>query len=83
MEQQPSVGRAVHYVAYGKPGWEDLPPSFACRAAIITEVTFEPGHALEGHVGLCVISPSEQLFLRDVPYAEIHRHGTWHWPERT
>lgn len=34
--QKPSVGRMVHYVAYGTPGGEF--PAGVCRAATITEV---------------------------------------------
>ncbi|MDT3395427.1 hypothetical protein RKE29_01970 [Streptomyces sp. B1866] len=44
-EQTPSVGRIVHYVSHGTPVREDgsqaHPP--ACRAAIVTEVTFAGG----------------------------------------
>lgn len=35
-DQKPSVGRIVHYVAYGTPGGEF--PAGVCRAAVITEV---------------------------------------------
>jgi hypothetical protein len=49
MDQKPSVGRIVHYQAYGTPGGEykSVP-----RAAIVTDVT-------EGSltVGLCVNWP--------------------------
>jgi hypothetical protein len=85
MDQQPSVGRTVHYVAYGTPGGEF--PAGECRAAIVTEV----GTPLSGNVSLCVLNPSGLFFNRDVPYAKaevVHGKpvpvaGTWHWPERT
>jgi hypothetical protein len=34
--EKPSVGRSVHYVAYGTPGGEF--PAGVCRAAVITEI---------------------------------------------
>ena len=82
MEQKPSVGRIVHYVAYGTPGGEF--PAGVCRAAIITEVYSgpdgtkppqgvtvqldpkQPGVCLS--VGLCVLNPTGQFFNRGVPY---------------
>lgn len=96
-QQKPTVGRIVHYVAYGSPGGEF--PAGACRAAIITQVkTFplESGDVVE--VGLCVLNPTGQYFNLGVPYADaaddIKTHGgenveqantpgTWHWPERS
>lgn len=73
-EQKPSVGRIVHYQAYGTPGGEykSVP-----RAAIITDVT-------EGSttVGLCVLNPTGQFFNRDVPYSEEPKPGCWNWPPR-
>lgn len=89
--QKPSVGRIVHYTAFGTPGGEY--PS-ACRAAIITDAspgllqTVEDagGHEVSSDdvvVGLCVLNPTGQFFnpgvLQD---EEHHRGGTWHWPER-
>lgn len=66
MDQQPSVGRTVHYVAYGTPGGE-FPAGV---------------DALVGEVGLCVLNPTGQFFNRGVPYDEGKKPGTWHWPER-
>lgn len=59
--QQPSVGRVVHYQAYGTPGGEykSVP-----RAAIITEV-----HEDGEHVGLCVLNPTGQFFNQRCPSA--------------
>ena len=94
-EQQPSVGRIVHYVAYGTPGGEF--PAGMDRAAIITEVYYGPGAevppgvvvrlnpATPGvcwSVGLCVLNPTGQFFNRGVPYDPNNAPGTWHWPER-
>jgi len=88
-EQQPSVGRIVHYVSYGTPGGEY---ESECRAAIITEAS--PNSTV---VGLFVANPTGLFLNRDVTYhegdvghdhagAEIpqrsYRGGTWHWPER-
>lgn len=96
MDQKPSVGRVVHYVAYGTPGGEF--PAGVCRAATITE-TYGPTSSVEGqtlhfdergvctNVGLCVMNPTGLFFNRGVPYDDgvmsgTHKPGTWHWPER-
>lgn len=72
--QKPSVGRTVHYVAFGTPGGEYA--AGAHRAAIISEVTGET-------VSLFIINPTGTHFRQDVKYDESHTPGTWHWPERT
>ena len=82
---KPSIGRIVHYVAYGTPGGEF--PAGVCRAAIVTEVQTFP---VEGPqppdgmlVGLCVLNPSGQFFNRGMPHDESEKKpGSWHWPER-
>lgn len=75
-EQTPSVGRIVHYVAYGTPGGEF--PVGVHRAAIITEVS---GNG--ERVSLCVLNPTGMFFNPTVYYDESGvRAGTWHWPER-
>ena len=78
-EQQPSVGRVVHYVSYGTPGGEY---HSRCRAAQITEVDEHR------NVGLAVLNPTG-LFFHPIahdngpcPYNERPTPGTWHWPER-
>lgn len=72
---KPSVGRIVHYVAYGTPGGEF--PSGVCRAAVVTEIDEALG------VGLCVLNPTGQFFNRGVLHDEgAKAGGTWHWPER-
>jgi hypothetical protein len=76
--QQPSVNRAVHYVAYGTPGGEF--PAGVCRAAIITEVNPAPNPG--GLVGVCVLNPTGLFFNRNVPFDETNKPGSWHWPER-
>lgn len=77
--QQPSVGRVVHYVAYGTPGGEF--PAGVCRAAVVTEVDqVDPEPMLRA--SLCVLNPTGQFFNRWVPYSAEPKPGTWHWPER-
>lgn len=73
--QKPSVGRAVHYVAYGTPGGEYL--AGVCRAADITEV-----HS-DTDVALMVKNPTGVFFPQHVEYDPTGAQpGTWHWPER-
>lgn len=72
----PSIGRIVHYVAYGTPGGEYKPEH---HAAIITAL---PGPTID-IVCLCVINPAGPLFFNmSVPYdSSCNKGGTWHWPE--
>jgi len=89
---KPSVGRIVHYVAYGTPGGEF--PSGICRAAVVTEVPKvddpDPVGTVretdgEGNVttiGLCVLNPTGMYFNRETKYNEEPKPGTWHWPEK-
>lgn len=93
MEQKPSVGRVVHYVAFGTPGGEFK--AGICRAAVITEVytngNMPPNgtviqideHGQCTTVGLCVLNPTGQYFNRGIRYDDKSVPGTWHWPERT
>lgn len=72
-----TVGRMVHYVAYGTPGGEF--PVGAHRAAIVTEVE----DAEAGIVTLSILNPSGIFFNSHLPYDETaQRPGTWHWIER-
>lgn len=73
-KQVPSVGRAVHYFAYGTPGGEF--PSGVARAATITEVD-EPGNP-DSAVGLCVTNPTGLFFNQHVPHKSAP--GGWDWP---
>lgn len=82
-EQQPTVGRIVHYVSYGTPGGEY---ASQCRAAIVAEVDEyqpDPAGKFLGHLNLCVLNPDGLFFNKGVLQSEgEHRGGTWHWPER-
>lgn len=73
MNQKPSVGRIVHYQAFGTPGGEykSVP-----RAAVITEV-----HSDED-IGLCILNPTGQFFNQHVRYSEEPKPGCWNWPPR-
>lgn len=84
--QVPSIGRIVHYVAYGTPGGEYQ--AGAHRAAIITEV-YEPlaGTLISETVdmtraGLCVLNPTGIFFKDAIPFDPTGQQpGSWHWPE--
>lgn len=76
MGDKPSVGRIVHYVAYGTPGGEF--PTGVCRAAVITAVE----NAEEEIVSLCVMNPTGLFFNQGLKYSSENLPGTWHWPER-
>lgn len=80
MQQKPSIGRIVHYVA---PGSADgrFPP--AHRAAIVTETfTPVPGDG-EPAIKVCVLNPTG-IFFSDwlTEDQTASRPFTWHWPER-
>jgi len=85
-EQQPAVGRIVHYVSYGTPGGEF---TRQCRAAIISGVYPSEGAGtladLNGpqEVDIAVINPTGLFFQLRCPHSEgSQTGGTWHWPER-
>ena len=78
-EQKPTVGRIVHYIAFGTPGREY--PAGVHRAAVITQVEdfIDPGC----RVGLCILNPTGMFFNQSVRFDESGTTpGTWHWPER-
>ena len=77
----PTIGRIVHYVAYGTPGGEYQPEH---RAAIITAVGVHPEDQVrrEDTVSLCVLNPTGMFFNVGVLHDESATSGTWHWPER-
>lgn len=86
---KPSIGRTVHYSAYGTPGGEF--PAGVCRAAVVTEVGIPLGGGQpDSHVGLCVLNPTGQYFNRGVPKdtkgsaadCSGGTPGCWHWPAR-
>jgi hypothetical protein len=85
-EQQPSVGRIVHYVSYGTPGGEY---TSQCRAAIITAVEPSDGDGSLANmsgpqpVSLAVLNPTGMFFNQGCRHSEgAQTGGTWHWPER-
>lgn len=71
---KPTIGRIVHYQAYGTPGGEY--PSVP-RAAVVTEVDADGST-----VGLCVLNPTGQFFNRGVRYDADGKPGCWRWPPR-
>jgi hypothetical protein len=73
---KPSVGRIVHYVAYGTPGGEF--PAGVCRAAIITEVENRESEDCT----IMVMNPSGLFFNHGIRHDETKKPGTYHWPER-
>ena len=86
---KPSIGRIVHYSAFGTPKGEF--PAGACRAAIVTEVGGHEGEhtAMDGVVGLCVLNPSGMYFSGSVVQSKKSGSdcsggtpGTWHWPAK-
>jgi hypothetical protein len=72
MSQNPTVGRIVHYQAYGTPGGEfkSVP-----RAAVIAEVFSDED------VAVCVLNP-QGIYFNRVTYSEEPKPGYWSWPPR-
>ncbi|MEU1496979.1 hypothetical protein [Streptomyces sp. NPDC005732] len=87
-EQQPSVGRIVHYVSHGSPVLPDGSQTYPsqCRAAIVTATDLNPDDTPEPgqvFVGLAVLNPEGMFFNSCVLQDEQDHHGgSWHWPER-
>lgn len=79
---RPTVGRDVHYVAYGTPGGEYK--AGAHRAGKVTEVREDIGGDSEVPVSLVVFNPTGQHYVFNIPYdgSPDPAPGTWHWPER-
>lgn len=71
-----TVGRMVHYVAYGTPGGEY--EAGAHRAAIVAEVIMPDS----GECTLMVINPTGIHFNKAKFSEENKRPGTWHWIEK-
>ena len=69
---QPTVGRIVHYQAYGTPGGEY--PSVP-RAAMIAAVLED------GECDLVVFNP-QGLFFNRCKFSEKPVPGCWNWPPR-
>lgn len=81
-----TVGRMVHYVAYGTPGGEYA--AGAHRAAVVAEVLpsypKQPDGTPERPDGTCilmVINPTG-VHWNTAPYSVDPKPGTWHWIER-
>jgi len=74
MDQKPSIGRIVHYQAFGTPGGEYKSRP---RAAVVTEV-------FDGtdNVSLCILNPTGQFFNQSVPFSADPKPGHWNWPPR-
>lgn len=76
-----TVGRMVHYVAYGTPGGEYA--AGAHRAAVVTElVNFGIGEFEDSpEVTLAVFNPTG-IHWNKAGYSEGKEPGTWHWIEQ-
>lgn len=70
MEQNPGIGRIVHYVTLSQEPARTLP-------AIITRVYDEGACDLE-----VFGAPNERLLLTAVACSAIPTEGQWHWPLR-
>lgn len=75
-EQKPSIGRIVHYLAYGTPGGEYKSEP---RAAIITAV-HQDTIPNTSPVDICVMNPTGLFFNQKVTQGD--KPGQWQWPPR-
>jgi hypothetical protein len=78
-EAIPTVGRIVHYQAYGTPGGEYLSVP---RAAIVTVVHSDPDGKLTGEVGLAIMNPTGMFFNPHIQYSATPKAGCWSWPPK-
>jgi len=84
-EQQPTIGRIVHYQSYGTPGGEFLPEP---RAAVITAIHRSDVDSTDAHevitvtVDAAVLNPTGLFFAVGLPFAETPTPGHWNWPPR-
>jgi hypothetical protein len=69
----PSIGRIVHYQAYGTPNGEYLPEP---RAAIITAVIDNKSYVCS----LAVLNPTGLFFNETVKFSTEPKPGHWNWP---
>jgi len=81
MDVKPTIGRIVHYQAYGTPGGEYKAQP---RAAIVTDVP-DVNHVdpSDVHLSLCVLNPTGMFFNVRVPHSAEPKPGHWNWPPRT
>lgn len=80
-QQNPGVGRDVHYVSHGSPVRGDGTQAYSsvCRAA---KITFAWDNDPDEGVSLTVFNP-DGLFLKGrVEHDEDKSPGTWHWAEQ-
>ena len=70
-----TVGRMVHYVAYGTPGGEYK--AGAHRAAIVADV-------LDANLGKCTLMVANPtgIHFNTSSFSNGHEPGTWHWIEK-
>ncbi len=84
---KPTIGRIVHYQAFGTPGGEYKAEP---RAAVVTAVGVTIESTRDGVVhsettlSLCVLNPTGMFFNASVSEdaSAEPRGGTWHWPPR-
>ena len=80
-EQQPTIGRIVHYHSYGTPGGEFLPEP---RAAIVTAVHVNdpvPEHGV-AYIDAAVLNPTGLFFALGLKFVGEPTPGCWSWPPR-
>lgn len=79
-ETKPSIGRIVHYFAFGTPKGEYIPGE--ARAAVVTAITVHP-ETQEETLSLAVLSSTGLFFNQHVHKAKTaNQPGCWDWPAR-
>lgn len=82
-QQKPSIGRIVHYQAYGTPGGEFKSEPYPAVITSVEIASVNIGGICDQQVDLFVMYPNGTSHKPSVPFSEEPKPGHWNWPPRT